>query len=88
MPSFKICTINIGDRQRGRIKADSVIDCDTSVESIQSSLNKLFSPLFQEQLQQIKNPYGNGGASKKIVEIIRIFSLDRVLKKRFYNINF
>jgi GDP/UDP-N,N'-diacetylbacillosamine 2-epimerase (hydrolysing) len=88
VPSFKICTINIGDRQRGRIKADSVIDCDTSVESIQSSLNKLFSPLFQEQLQQIKNPYGNGGASKKIVEIIRIFSLDRVLKKRFYNINF
>jgi GDP/UDP-N,N'-diacetylbacillosamine 2-epimerase (hydrolysing) len=87
-PSFKICTINIGDRQRGRIKADSVIDCDTSVESIKSSLNKLFSPIFQEQLQQIKNPYGNGGASKKIVEIIRIFSLDRVLKKRFYNINY
>ena len=84
-PSFKIGTINMGDRQRGRIKASSVIDCNSSIEGIQCALNKLFLPSFQKQLHQVKNPYGNGGASKKIAEIIRSFPLDGILKKIFYD---
>jgi GDP/UDP-N,N'-diacetylbacillosamine 2-epimerase (hydrolysing) len=84
-PSFKVGTINIGDRQRGRIKADSVIDCNTSIEGIQHAFERLFSKPFQSQLQQVKSPYGNGGASDKILEIIRSFPLDGILKKTFYD---
>jgi GDP/UDP-N,N'-diacetylbacillosamine 2-epimerase (hydrolysing) len=84
-PSFRIGTINIGDRQRGRMKATSVIDCNNSVEAIQSAFNKLFSLSFQKQLQQVENPYDNGEASIKIVEIIRSFSLNGILKKQFHD---
>ncbi len=85
VPSFRIGTINIGDRQRGRLKAKSMIDCNYSVEAIQSAFNELFSLTFQQRLQQVENPYGNGGASIKIVEIIRSFSLNGILKKQFYD---
>ena len=84
-PSFRIGTINIGDRQRGRLKANSVIDCNNSVKAIQSAFNKLFSLSFQQRLQKVENPYGNGGASIKIVEIISSFSLNEILKKQFYD---
>lgn len=85
-PSFKIGTINIGDRQRGRIKVKSVINCDSDIDSIHSALNELYSPAFQKQLQILENPYGNGNSSRKIVEIIRSFPLDGILKKKFYDI--
>jgi GDP/UDP-N,N'-diacetylbacillosamine 2-epimerase (hydrolysing) len=84
-PSFKIGTINIGDRQRGRMKANSVIDCNTSIKSIRHAFERLFSRSFQSQLQQVKNPYGDGGASDKILEIICSFPLDSILKKTFYD---
>jgi GDP/UDP-N,N'-diacetylbacillosamine 2-epimerase (hydrolysing) len=86
-PSFKIGTINIGDRQRGRIKADSVIDCNPSVKGIQSAFEMLFRKSFQKQLQQIKNPHGGGDSSDKIVTIICSFCTDDILKKNFYDIN-
>jgi GDP/UDP-N,N'-diacetylbacillosamine 2-epimerase (hydrolysing) len=84
-PSFRIGTINIGDRQRGRVRATSVIDCNNSVEAIQSAFNKLLSLSFQKHLQKVENPYGNGGASIKILKIIRKFSLNGILKKEFYS---
>ena len=86
VPSFRIGTINIGDRQKGRIKAASVIDCDTSVKEIQGALKKLFSKSFQEQIKLVENPYGNGGTSEKILEVIRAYPLNEILKKCFYNI--
>ncbi len=74
-PSFKIGTINIGDRQQGRIKSDSVIDSDTSVDGISFAFQELYGQAFQQKLAYIKNPYGGGGASEKIVKIIREFTL-------------
>ena len=85
-PSFKIGTINIGDRQQGRIQADSIINCNNSVAGIQNAINKLFSVSFQDKLKHVKNPYGKGGTSKKIIKIMQSISLDGILKKRFYNI--
>jgi GDP/UDP-N,N'-diacetylbacillosamine 2-epimerase (hydrolysing) len=87
-PSFRIGTINIGDRQRGRLKAKSVIDCNNSVEAIHSAFDKLFSLSFQKQLQDVKNPYGSGGAAIKVVETIRSMSLNGILKKRFYDFEY
>lgn len=85
-PSFKIGTINIGDRQKGRIKASSVIDCEPNKDSILKSFEKLYSKEFQETLKTITNPYGDGYASKKIVEILKSVDLKNILKKSFYDL--
>jgi len=87
VPSFKKGTINIGDRQRGRIKADSVIDCDPIEHDIRAAFDKLFSDEFQRELESVFNPYGSGGSSKAIVNILENTEIDLLLlKKRFYNL--
>ena len=86
-PSFKIGTINIGDRQKGRIKAKSIIDCEPKKEGIKKAFEKLYSKEFQEMLKDVKNPYeGSGYPSKKIVEVLKKSDLKNILKKRFYDI--
>jgi len=85
-PSFKIGTINIGDRQKGRIKANSVIDCKPSTESIQIALKKLFSKSFLDNLQNTNNPYSGSKVVEQIIEIIKSKSLDGILKKTFFDI--
>ncbi len=85
-PTFKIGTINIGDRQKGRIKAKSVVDCKPQKEDIQKALDKLHSNAFQNLLKNVKNPYGDGGAAVKIKEVLKDISLDGILKKSFYDL--
>ncbi|MFN0290518.1 UDP-N-acetylglucosamine 2-epimerase [Pedobacter helvus] len=86
VPSFKKPTINIGDRQLGRVKAKSVIDCEATKESICNAINKANSKEFKEQLQKIVNPYGKENASEKIIEVLKSTDLTKILKKKFYNI--
>ena len=85
-PSFRIGTINIGDRQRGRLKAASVIDCTPDRSSIGAALAKLYSPAFKVALAGVRNPYGEGGASEKIVAVLREHPLDGIVKKAFYDL--
>ena len=87
-PSMGIGTINIGDRQHGRLKAESVIDCFPNSNSIASALYRLYSPDFQNSLKHVRNPYGNGGASETIVQLLREVSLRSILKKSFYDLNY
>jgi len=87
-PSLGTGTVNIGDRQRGRLKATSVIDCAPDRESIAAALQRLYSPGFQSSLRAVVNPYGEGGAAAKIVQILRSVPLDGVLKKSFHDIAF
>lgn len=82
-PSFKIATINIGDRQKGRIKASSVMDCLPSKSEILSAIRQVYAPETQEKLRGTTNPYGIGGASKKIGSVLSSVSLEHLLKKRF-----
>lgn len=86
VPSFHKGTVNIGDRQRGRLKAESVIDCSPERESIAGALRTLYSPEFQAQLATVRNPYGEGGASEKVVRVLQEYPLDTVLKKTFYDL--
>lgn len=86
VPSFKKPTINIGDRQKGRLKANSVIDCDPDKKSITNSLNKAFSSEFQNIVKETINPYGNGGASNKIIKILEEYNFKNILKKSFYKL--
>jgi len=85
-PSFNIATIDIGDRQKGRIKADSIISCSPTQKSIDHSFEKLYSKDFQNIVANTKNPYEKGEASKEIVKIIKQTNLDGILKKPFYDL--
>ncbi len=85
-PIFGIGTINIGDRQKGRINLVSVINCNPTKESISNAFNELYSKRFQKTLSIVKSPYGNGGTSKKIKNIVKNFDLKNILKKSFYDV--
>lgn len=86
VPSFKKGTINIGDRQRGRLQAASVINCEPTRQSISAALKSLYNADFQASLSNVVNPYGEGGASEKVVEIIKHYPIDGVAKKAFYDL--
>lgn len=86
-PSFKVPTINIGDRQKGRVKAKSVIDCKPNENAICEAMSLARSNEFKYVCQDVENPNGNGHASEKIVAIIKEkYSLSNVsLEKTFYD---
>lgn len=86
VPSFKKPTINIGDRQRGRLKALSVIDCPPKSDAITESIMIALGAAFQQQLRQpFVNPYGEGGASEAIVSKLEAREFTALLKKSFYD---
>ncbi len=86
VPTFKIGTINIGDRQQGRLQASSVINCEPSEVQIKNAIERLYSPEFKLNLVKSSNPYGAGGASLKIVKVLKEVSLDGIIKKPFYDL--
>ena len=90
VPSFKIPTVNIGDRQKGRIRAESVIDCNEDTESIVRAIKKARTPEFRKQCSQVKNPYEGVRTSDTIVEIIKekLFDKKVEIKKKFYDIKY
>ena len=85
-PAFKIGTINIGARQKGRLYADSVIHCEPEVDAILQAFRTLFSKDFQNTLKTVENPYGQSGASIKIKELLKSQALEDLLKKGFYDL--
>lgn len=87
VPSFKKGTINIGDRQRGRLQAKSIINCEPDRESIAISLNRLYSSHFKARLRQVINPYGDGGASAKVINILKYHPLTGIVKKTFHDLS-
>ncbi|GAB6076186.1 UDP-N-acetylglucosamine 2-epimerase [Desulfurobacterium crinifex] len=84
-PSFKIGTINIGDRQKGRVKAESVIDCKPQYEDIKRAFKKLYSREFQQMLKRVANPYGDGNTAPRIKNILKSAKLTNI-KKEFYDL--
>ena len=87
-PSFRKPTVNIGQRQQGRLKADSIIDCAENKQAIIAAIKKGLSPEFKNVLKITKNPYGSGNASLKIKEYLKKASLENILMKKFYDVNF
>jgi len=85
-PSMRKGTINIGERQRGRLKAASVIDCAPERDAIAAALAQLYSDPFQRSLAHVHSPYGDGGASARIVQVLRQYPLEGILKKSFYDL--
>ena len=85
-PSFKIGTINIGDRQQGRIRPNSVIDCLPETRAIRSAIVQLYSAPFQKTLEIIINPYEGKNTVETIINILKNISLIEILKKSFYDL--
>lgn len=80
-PTLKTPTVNIGDRQQGRLKATSVIDCAVEVEAIYQAITRAFTL----DCTNVHNPYGDGRATVKIIDIInRDWNWQALLKKHFY----
>jgi GDP/UDP-N,N'-diacetylbacillosamine 2-epimerase (hydrolysing) len=84
-PSMGVGTINIGDRQKGRLSASSIIHCSSEHSEIREAFQQFYDPKFRVSLANTINPYGNGGASKKILDVIRSYPLNGLLKKSFYD---
>jgi len=87
-PSFGIPAINIGDRQKGRIQADNVINCEPIREEIKRAIEKAFSESFARKSKETLNPYYSKGTSAQVISVIKEYLLnDKIdLKKKFYDI--
>ncbi|MGY5850480.1 UDP-N-acetylglucosamine 2-epimerase [Salegentibacter sp. F14] len=86
-PFFNIPTIDIGDRQKGRIASESVIHSEVDSKAISKAIEKAFDFDFRKSIQKQEQVYGNGNSSGKILEVILQAKIED-LKKPFYDINF
>jgi GDP/UDP-N,N'-diacetylbacillosamine 2-epimerase (hydrolysing) len=84
-PGMNVATINIGNRQKGRLAASSVIQCEPDQESIRKAMNKLYSSRFKSLLKTVENPYGKGGAANRIIKFLKTVNFDQIKPKEFYN---
>ncbi len=84
-PSVKTATINIGDRQKGRIQARSVINCMCDTDSILEAFATLKTPAFTDALLETENPYDSGGTVSQIMQNIRNINLESLRTKVFYD---
>lgn len=85
-PSFNIPTLDIGDRQKGRMAADSVYHCATDTGSILKGLEYIFSEEFQHIVKTCQNPYDKPNTAESIFNVLSTFPLDNIIKKHFYQL--
>ena len=85
-PSFGIPTVNVGDRQKGRLRADSVMDCTTDLDSLRAALQKALSPDFRQQARHTVNPYQQPDSVQQILAVIRDYPLENCIQKHFYDL--
>lgn len=84
-PSLKTATINIGDRQKGRIQAESIVNTKVEENEILTAFDKVKSKEYKSNLQTVENPYGNGTATERIMEILRKTELKPFQTKPFFD---
>lgn len=88
VPALHKPTVNMGERQSGRLRADSVIDCEETEQAIVAAIKKGLSPGFKSILKNVISPYGQGDASSKIKEYLKKVSLQNILMKQFYDVSY
>lgn len=86
-PSFKKATINIGDRQKGRIQAESTVNTNVTTGEINTAFSLLSDPVFEQKLATVTNPYGDGHSTEKIIAVLKQLDMDKLIHKTFYNID-
>lgn len=90
VPALGTPTINIGDRQKGRMMAESVIQCDPAQDQINLAIQKGVTPEFQKMAKNIKSPFGDGTTSSQIVQIVLDYlrHKNETNEKHFFDIDF
>ena len=86
VPNFGIGTVNIGDRQKGRLAGESIIHCDCNRQDITQCINQTFSPEFRKTAKETTNPYGTAGAAKRSIAILEAQALNGAVKKSFFDL--
>ena len=86
VPSFGIPTLNIGDRQKGRIAAESVYNCKSDKDSILAGLEMILSPDFQQKAKRARNPYDKEGTAQAIFDVVSAYPSEQLKQKHFYDI--
>jgi UDP-hydrolysing UDP-N-acetyl-D-glucosamine 2-epimerase len=85
--SFSLPVVNVGDRQRGRIHGENVIDVPCTREAIAGALRSVGAGSFRDRIRGMRNPYGDGHAARVVVDVLRRTPLDRsLLLKRFHQL--
>jgi len=82
-PALRVPTVNIGDRQKGRLRAASVVDCIPEVDAVRRSIEHVLDPAFTAGLPDVVSLYGIGDASRRIVEVLKTVRLEGIVKKHF-----
>ena len=85
-PTFNIATINLGRRQEGRVRSGSVVDCGSSDIEINDAIKKALTPEFRELCKSSHNPYGIGGASSMIIDVLERVAFSRLGTKVFFDL--
>ena len=85
-PAFGVPTVNIGERQRGRLRADSVIDCGAGRDAIAAAVSRALSPEFVAIARNAENPFGTSGVAERIRDCLKTVRLDGILMKRFHDL--
>lgn len=86
VPSFGIPTLNIGNRQRGRITASSIINCSTSIDDISEGMKILLSEEVIRSAKSVRNPYEKENTAEQIFNIIKEYPLENIIIKKFHNL--
>lgn len=86
--SFALPVVNIGNRQRGRIHSSNVLNTPYDHTAIEQCIRQALAPTFRKELVGMQNPYGDGHAAERIVQVLQTIPLDNLLHKRFHNISF
>lgn len=85
-PSFAVPTVNIGQRQTGRIMAQSVVSCEPRLDSIVEAINRVLEPNFCEKLNKSSNPFDRGGTAERVLSVIKALQGETRLPKGFYDL--
>jgi len=85
-PALKIASVNIGDRQKGRLRVDSIIDCESSKDSMIAAFKKISQKTFQTKIKNMVIPFERTGTSEIIKETLQNADLTGIMKKKFFDI--
>ena len=87
-PSFNVASINIGSRQKGRVRAESTIDVELNKHQIIDAIATIYTDAFQKRLRTVINPYGQGNSSQKFLNVVKSFDLSILNSKQFHDVDF
>lgn len=87
-PTFKVASINIGDRQKGRIRAASVVDVAAEAMQIKQALQTIYTADYQQLLASVVNPYGQGESALQVLKVLQTVDLKQLASKSFYDVSF